>query len=646
MDVNKHNKSASDQDPDDLIAELARLVAQDARNTSSKSDDYRREEPSFEPAPSGMDERQDPESFETEPAPQANEFEEPADGGPGRAGHAQEDHPLPAFDFGLEPQQAFASPPDETQHAASVDPIADLIADAEVEAYARDSDQDSSWSRYDEESMPAPEPQSWSEPVDAVPQSEMAQPIQQSAREPSDPLSEIEALIGEAARLNADPGAPERRVKSSFLDNEQTDHAVDAAESAILAAAAATGAQVRRVETPIEAPQPQPVYRQHVEPEFAQEPEPSASQFERAPDPLFASSVPPRPQAQPLPEEGADEEAYDQDFVEPPIARRRRNGFVLPVVAGAVIVALIGGTYFAFFSGPGDPGEAPVLTADASPLKEDAEPVDTESTASESVVFNEIEGNTAAPEDETLVSRDQTGGENGSQVTSVATTEEGETALVNRPVRTVTVRPDGTIVQAEDSVAGSNVLPVDRPDVPEVPNSTLTSDPIGDAIAQAMAGEDAALVADASAAQAGVAAVEPAESTSETPLPLPRPTESADTEVVPTLEALTTPDQASVDTTGTAAPAGAADAPSTAEPAAWVQLSSQRSEEVAQAGMAELQTQYGSLFNGATPEVSRVDLGERGIYYRVRLPQPSLSDANSVCSAIQGQGGDCFVLNN
>ena len=62
--------------------------------------------------------------------------------------------------------------------------------------------------------------------------------------------------------------------------------------------------------------------------------------------------------------------------------------------------------------------------------------------------------------------------------------------------------------------------------------------------------------------------------------------------------------------------------------------------------MAELQTQYGSLFNGATPEVSRVDLGERGIYYRVRLPQPSLSDANSVCSAIQGQGGDCFVLNN
>lgn len=62
--------------------------------------------------------------------------------------------------------------------------------------------------------------------------------------------------------------------------------------------------------------------------------------------------------------------------------------------------------------------------------------------------------------------------------------------------------------------------------------------------------------------------------------------------------------------------------------------------------MAELQTRYGALFNGVALEVSRVDLGDRGVYYRVRLPQTSLAEANATCGAIQGQGGDCFVLNN
>ena len=34
--------------------------------------------------------------------------------------------------------------------------------------------------------------------------------------------------------------------------------------------------------------------------------------------------------------------------------------------------------------------------------------------------------------------------------------------LANRKVRTVTVRPDGTIVSSDDSVAGAAKLPVDR----------------------------------------------------------------------------------------------------------------------------------------------------------------------------------------
>jgi hypothetical protein len=284
------------------------------------------------------------------------------------------------------------------------------------------------------------------------------------------------------------------------------------------------------------------------------------------------------------------------------------------------------------------------------------------------VVFSEIEGNSTSPEDEALVSRDQTNGASGAQVAEVLAPEEGETALANRPVRTVTVRPDGTIVQATDSVAGSNVLPVERPDVPAVPNSTLTSDPIGEAIAQAIAGSETAeaavgtevAAADASEAVLGAGVAETAESNeaaattpaevADAPRPIPRPaglttqttaaTTPAAASVAPTIETVAAATPAQTTPVPAAAPTPASNV------GAWVQLSSQRSEADAQADIPSLQSRYGTLFNGATPEVSQVDLGERGIYYRVRLPQPTFAQANSVCSAIQGQGGDCFVLNN
>lgn len=663
MDNTKHNQPAAAQDSDDLIAELARLVAQDARNTSSQSDAYKRQEPNFAPTPAPVDPVQN-DFYEAEssfgvPGECEPEIEPEAPAEPA----ADESDLLPGFDFA--PNQ---------EPAAAADPIAELIADAEVEAYDRDFAQDTGWTEESGQGVQAsdfdefaPE-QTYGQTNDlTIPAHE--QPSPAPTRDERDPLSEIEALIGEAARVNvgaADGGMPGRRVRSSFLEDGETDAAVDAAESAILAAAAATGAPVRRVEPSESENWFAPHEPQRVEPEERiEEPEPAPAP-DYHPDPLFAPAADPEHRAA---EDAPVFEDEDTEFVtERP--RRKLNGFVLPVAAGVAIVALIGGVYFTFFSGPPAPGEAPVLTADAQPLKEEAAPTNTETAASDSVVFNEIEGNTASPEDEALVSRDQTGGASGAEVAEVLAPEEGEMELVNRPVRTVTVRPDGTIVQAEDSVAGSNVLPVDRPDVPAVPNSTLTSDPIGEAIAQAMAGEAVATAEapeqvaslNATAAPAVEATTEepavetPAAEDPNAPTPIPRPAgltasgeataSSVETptaaSAAPTVSTAETALASAPTQTQTAAPAAAA----TAEPAAWVQLASQRSEEVAQAGVAELQAAYGTLFGGAQLEVSRVDLGERGIYYRVRLPQPSLADANTVCSAIQAQGGDCFVMDN
>jgi hypothetical protein len=75
-----------------------------------------------------------------------------------------------------------------------------------------------------------------------------------------------------------------------------------------------------------------------------------------------------------------------------------------------------------------------------------------------------------------------------------------------------------------------------------------------------------------------------------------------------------------------------------------VQLSSQRTEEAAQQTAVNLQNRYGSLFGGAPLEVQRVDLGDRGVYYRVRVPAQSLDNATQICNSVKANGGDCFTL--
>jgi hypothetical protein len=96
-----------------------------------------------------------------------------------------------------------------------------------------------------------------------------------------------------------------------------------------------------------------------------------------------------------------------------------------------------------------------------------------------------------------------------------------------------------------------------------------------------------------------------------------------------------------------AAPAAAAPPPavttgSTAP--AYVQLSSQRTPEAAEATRRDMASRFGGLFGGAQLEIQQVDLGARGIYYRVRLPAGSLADANALCNQIKANGGDCFTI--
>ena len=78
-----------------------------------------------------------------------------------------------------------------------------------------------------------------------------------------------------------------------------------------------------------------------------------------------------------------------------------------------------------------------------------------------------------------------------------------------------------------------------------------------------------------------------------------------------------------------------------------VQLSSQRSEAESQAAYRSLQAKYPSQLGGRTVIVKRVDLGDKGVYYRAMVgPFASSGDANQFCSELKAAGGQCTVQQN
>ena len=444
-----------------------------------------------------------------------------------------------------------------------------------------------------------------------------------------DPIDEIESLIGRAMRVEFDlpedqarqaeaevapvatrpaPSPALRSLATPVLPNRDAEN-FSVADQTIFAAAHATGAKVGWVNDPVPAD----------------------------PEPQSYSAAP----------------------------RQRRamgmsRALAGPLVAITLLLAAGFGLYWVLGLGGREEGPAPLLTADTAPVKEAAPVVAADdAAATQSVVFNEMDGGTPSA-DEQLVSRDQT---DVNEVTQVAaTTDTSEEGLANRKVRTVKVRPDGTIVSGDDSVAGSAILPVDRPNVPTVPGAqTATPELLANiepAATEATATTTPVATAPAADPVASVVPVEPgstvpavdlagtAISGKSATIPLMRPTglrlastapaaaDIATATVAPVAEAVpsvTVPGATEVAALGDTAPA-------------YVQLASQRSEADARQSAQNMVTRYGPLFGGANLEVQRVDLGAKGIYYRVRVPAQSMEQANVICTNVKAAGGDCFTM--
>jgi len=437
-----------------------------------------------------------------------------------------------------------------------------------------------------------------------------------------DPMDEIESLIGEAVRveLTSDkPAAPPPQaavpqsapivppLTTGFAPRraaiKDTEPQVPSAEAAILAAAAASGAEVGRIDGGMSAEQRQSPYK--------------------------------RPKAKP---------------------ERRSGGmrqYVGMAVAGTLLLAAGFGLYWVLGMGRGTDADAPVLQADATPVKQTPPPTTSTTNQQGSVVFNELDGKSAAAAaNEQLVSRDDTA---ETSVADVArTVGEGDDAaseseLANRKVRTVTVRPDGTIVSGDEAVAGNEELPVDRPAVPDLPGADVqpsellaaVPDAATDPIAAAIdTGTDPAVDPTQVSALAPTGPAPTIDPNIVAPVPVARPTDRSVLGGGSNQQVAATQPSQPVDLVE----APAAQAPQASGSGPYVQLSSQPTEGDAASSLRSTQNRLSGLLNGRSLAVRQVNLGAKGTWYRVVLPVDSFQEATQTCASLKANGVDCVPI--
>jgi hypothetical protein len=76
----------------------------------------------------------------------------------------------------------------------------------------------------------------------------------------------------------------------------------------------------------------------------------------------------------------------------------------------------------------------------------------------------------------------------------------------------------------------------------------------------------------------------------------------------------------------------------------FVQVSAQKSESAARSTYRGLRVKFPSILGKFDPNIQRVDLGDKGVFYRVRVGPFALADAQKICGSYKADGGsDCLI---
>ncbi|BBF92535.1 SPOR domain-containing protein [Blastochloris tepida] len=292
---------------------------------------------------------------------------------------------------------------------------------------------------------------------------------------------------------------------------------------------------------------------------------------------------------------GAEEPAYDPYYSEdgdmPPhgeglggLPERNRSRLIIMLVGGVIGLAAVGtGAVFGYRALVGG-GEPPTIKADAGPNK--VAPSGPQDTSNQKLIYDRV-GGAASSGNENVVSREEQPVELGRPGQPRVVLPGGVDPGGNEPrkVRTMTVRSDGTVVPSAPGPVATTTTPARPVTTPAAPVQTAPVQPL---------------------------AVQPQPAT---PRPVtPAPVQPQRTAAIP------------------------------ANGGFVVQVSAARSEAEAQAALRSVQSKYGDVLAGQPTSVRKVNLGDRGTFYRAHIgPFATREQANDLCSNLRSAGGDCIV---
>ncbi|WP_197729756.1 SPOR domain-containing protein [Rhizobium leguminosarum] len=412
------------------------------------------------------------------------------------------------------------------------------------------------------------------------------------------------------------------------------------------------------------------------------------------------------------------------------------------LLAGAVVLVVFAGVgygvYSSVWNGEGlgivASGEPRVITADKEPVKVVPEnPGGKTVPNQDKAVYDRVAGSAEEPKQKALVSSDEApvdvvqrtltpeslpeDDENANADDQVTPTAVGETedprllpnqgnadnasasdadktpSVSPRKVRTMIVKPDGTLVAREEpapvdqptpsaqATQSAQATPSAQPTPPAQPpltaqstpsaQSTSPVPPVGGTAASFPASAEVASDDTRTAAPAETAPVQPplagsadAQAANSAPVAPPvRPVKSsaiADTAPIPTARPADQP----VNVVGTVTEKGnvrppvqqprttevAAAAPVAAKPLQaasaggyGIQIASLPSEDEATKSYANLSKKFASVLGGRSHEIRRADIAGKGTFYRVRIPAGSKDEAAALCEQYRAAGGSCLI---
>ncbi|WP_299813507.1 SPOR domain-containing protein [uncultured Roseibium sp.] len=359
--------------------------------------------------------------------------------------------------------------------------------------------------------------------------------------------------------------------------------------------------------------------------------------------------------------------------------KSRRGMFVAAGILGIGVMGAVG-----FFMTDGDAvqipsGPPPVISGLQEPLKIYPEVAAADSSQSGKLIYDRVDGpGTSGPDRLVLPETPEP-----AELPPAPAGVNGDADLVPgspKRVRTLVVRPDGTIISDGDPAVSAQTQAVPAPSVPSSSGATETSRVVAttpvisgtdqpDATSEPIVSLDNAAAAPLPASPATPAIVAVSETVvdtetsapvAEVPTVLPRKKPDAPVQVASAPQAAVAPapsapqdgplnlsQQASAPAPAAQATPAPASTPSTSgsiPPGTYiVQVTSQRTATAASDAYSSLQRRFPAILANRQAVVVSADLGDRGVFYRARIPTGSRDDANSLCESLQAAGGDCFV---